>query len=315
MAIYSDLMERFLIRHVSGCERTNCKFEPFGLTLADLYYGMGYFYRYGEATTMRAEVFRGHPVYLGNVLSDASFVTEDNMVQVMQQREHGQAEDLSRSISWLEKAVALKHVDSLYLLAVSLRGRSPLDHERSVQLMREACLAGSRDAWSVSSSYLPRDEYIHWSLRAVEEGMESAMFNLGAAYQEEGNYAEALRLYHAAADKGDVGSLCNIGYFHEYGLLGPKDYPAAFSYYMKAALAGNSCAAYNVANFLDQHFEGVPHDAEEALKWFNVAILAGPETQFARDAEYRLQLRQRVFHQMLFVRARERAIEFMSGLK
>ena len=91
-------------------------------------------------------------------------------------------------------------------------------------------------------------------LRArAEQADVDAQNQLGSAYNEgkaglKQDYAEALKWFRQAADKGYAPALYNLGLAYDLGHGVPADDKQAFKYYLMAAEQGFAAAQYNVGN-------------------------------------------------------------------
>jgi hypothetical protein len=70
---------------------------------------------------------------------------------------------------------------------------------------------------------------------------------LGRAKYAAGHFDEAVKLYREAAQAGDVRALVSLGRLEETGDHAPKDVPAAYADYAKAAERGGADGAINLA--------------------------------------------------------------------
>lgn len=98
------------------------------------------------------------------------------------------------------------------------------------------------------------------------------------------DWAEAIRWYQFAADRGLAVANFNLGLLHETGRGVPADPEKAFGFYMKAAQKGVAAAQFNVGNMY-ANGSGVAPDDFEALLWFRQAAELG-----LGEAQYSLAL-------------------------
>ena len=105
-----------------------------------------------------------------------------------------------------------------------------------------------------------------------------AIAKLGALYAEgkgvEKNADEAQRLYHEAAELGDLTALNNLGVMYFAGEGVPKDAAAALGYFMRAAEQGSPGAMDNIGSMYAGGL-GVKQDYSEAAKWYRKAADMG----------------------------------------
>src|SRR5258708_6387990 len=87
------------------------------------------------------------------------------------------------------------------------------------------------------------------------------------AYREK-NYAEAMRWYRTAADKGLAKAQYNIGVLYTSGLGVPNDYAEAARWYRKAADQGFAPAQYYLG-VLYENGAGMRKDKTQARYWYD----------------------------------------------
>lgn len=84
------------------------------------------------------------------------------------------------------------------------------------------------------------------------------------------NYATSLKIWTAAAEKGDTDAQYYVGTIYEGGLGTPPDYAAAASWYEKAAAKGHSASQFVLASLYEKGL-GVPANANKALNLYRQA--------------------------------------------
>jgi uncharacterized protein len=175
--------------------------------------------------------------------------------------------DTNAAVMWYEKAVAQDFPNSQLNLGIWLyngeRGRGP-DRKRGLQLLR----------------------------KAAETGAPNAHHHLARALETEGNPAEAAENFQKAAAGGIVESMSRLGYLHEYGII-ERDYQKAYSWYKKAADAGDVRAMAALAEMLIYNRVGFGARPDEAKQWREKAIAKGymfPESAPTTSIEAQLSL-------------------------
>lgn len=134
------------------------------------------------------------------------------------------------------------------------------------------------------------DELAQVRARAEKGDIES-LNALGNAYTNallgvKRDYAEALRWYRRAADKGFAPAQFNLGLAYELGRGVPVDERQAFKHYLMAAEQGFAAAQFNVGNMYSAG-RGVGQDLFEANLWFKQAAEKGIiEAQFNLGLAY-----------------------------
>ena len=90
----------------------------------------------------------------------------------------------------------------------------------------------------------------NWYLKAAEQGVANAQYNLGILYDNgQGvpqDYAEARSWYLKAAEQGDASAQTNLGTKYYNGEGGRQDYKVAYAWFDVAAAQGNENAKQNL---------------------------------------------------------------------
>lgn len=89
---------------------------------------------------------------------------------------------------------------------------------------------------------------------------------------------------NAAAERGDPGAQCSLGWQYLRGDGVPKDYAKAEGWFRKSAAQGSADAQFNLG-LMFHRGEGVAQDYEEAMAWFEKAAELGNA-----DAHFQLGL-------------------------
>lgn len=117
-----------------------------------------------------------------------------------------------------------------------------------------------------------------YMLKAMEQGIDWAQFNLGYCYANgvgvEKDTAEAVKWYRKAAEQGFANAQNHLGNHYADGEGVEKDFVEAFLWYRKAAEAGNAVAQYNLGNSYYVG-EGVEKDIAQAASWYRKAAEQG----------------------------------------
>jgi TPR repeat protein len=131
----------------------------------------------------------------------------------------------------------------------------------------------------------------------ADDGDVDAQNQLGSLYSNgvgglKPDYAEALRWFRAAADKGFAPAQYNLALAYEAGRGVPADERQAFKYFLMAAEQGYAPAQFNAGNMYAQG-RGVGQDYFEANLWFKQAADGG-----LAEAQYNLGLAYELAHGM-----------------
>jgi TPR repeat protein len=89
-----------------------------------------------------------------------------------------------------------------------------------------------------------------------------------------GDFAAALRLSTALAERGDVDAAGYVGYLLDTGKTEVRDASKAAEWYRYAAVKGDVASAYNLG-LLYERGDGVTKDNREAFQWYAVAAQKG----------------------------------------
>lgn len=96
------------------------------------------------------------------------------------------------------------------------------------------------------------------------------IYNKGYDAYIKGDYKEAAKLYHKAAEKGYVHAQCNLGTCYYLGNGVEKNYTEAAKWYRKAAEQEHAGAQYNLGVCYLQG-DGVEQNITESIKWLRKA--------------------------------------------
>jgi hypothetical protein len=110
---------------------------------------------------------------------------------------------------------------------------------------------------------------------AADQGNDAdAQVSMGSFYENgrgvTQDYVEAMRWYRRAADQGDPDGQVAVGSLYQFGRGVPLDYAEAMGWYRKAADQGDR-NAQNLIGALYSNGWGVPPDLEQASQWFSKA--------------------------------------------
>lgn len=118
--------------------------------------------------------------------------------------------------------------------------------------------------------------------QAAETGEPQALFEFGAYFYQQQNYAGARKWWGKAAEAGLARAQIQLAMLYREGDGGPKDKAEAARWFRKAAEQGDA-GAQNEMGVLYWSGEGVDKDRVKAGTWFERAAEAGSE-----DAEMNL---------------------------
>jgi TPR repeat protein len=122
------------------------------------------------------------------------------------------------------------------------------------------------------------EEKFEATLKAAEQGLADAQFQLGYMYERgEGvpkDETESAKWYRKAAEQGVAMAQYRLGLKYRLGYGVPEDYAEAAKWCRKAAEQGFAGAQWMLGGiYVDG--EGVPEDDIEGYAWFSVAATNG----------------------------------------
>jgi TPR repeat protein len=104
----------------------------------------------------------------------------------------------------------------------------------------------------------------------------------GYEAEQQGNYAEALRLYSQAAEQGNDYAQYSLASLYLTGSGVEQDSAKAVEWFLKSSEQGNVDSQFNLARILDSG-SGIAENNTEAAKWY-----VGPAEQGNVDAQVNL---------------------------
>ena len=123
-------------------------------------------------------------------------------------------------------------------------------------------------------------EAVKYYRQAAEKGHASAQLDLGYCYDTgkgvQQNYAEASKWYRKSAEQGHRIAQSNLSYNYANGLGVTKDYAEAVKWAKKSADQGYHAAENRLGNYY-YNGQGVAKDYVEAVKWYRKSADKGNE--------------------------------------
>jgi len=111
-------------------------------------------------------------------------------------------------------------------------------------------------------------------------------FSDGLAAYQRGDYSAARSFWESGARDDDARSMFSLGALFASGTGVERDSEFAYSWFLRAAEAGQKQAQYNVALMLEEG-NGVDRDPDQALGWYEKAAKSGlPQAQMALGTLY-----------------------------
>jgi TPR repeat protein len=100
-------------------------------------------------------------------------------------------------------------------------------------------------------------------------------YGFGRSLLKTGDYAGANKQFKAAAGRGNLDALAQIGLLHESGRVGQVDKRKAVSYYMDAARNGSRVGQYYLGSAYFNGLPNLPQDYKQSFYWFQLSAKQG----------------------------------------
>ena len=195
----------------------------------------------------------------------------------------------SDCVSWLKKAVRLKHVEATADLGVLFTHGIHVrkDEKYGFQLLKRA--AESKNVYAqvnLGCCFLygkgTKRNYkqaAYWFAQAVEQGNIDAVYELAECYLSGCGVKQdmelACRMYSDAAEKGNVEAMNALGLCYALGYGVEKDEQQGLYWTQKAAEAGHSEAMLSLVHTYTFGTEKIKRDHTLARRWIRAAVEAG----------------------------------------
>ncbi|AKQ63380.1 TPR repeat, SEL1 subfamily [Myxococcus hansupus] len=213
------------------------------------------------------------------------------MTNVALHLEHGDGirQDVPEAMRWMRKAAGLGDDVAAFNLALCYeKGKGPSGrpnlrlaerwYRRSLALGFPPARANLATVLAKSPRGARMKEAIALFLADVRRGdlknlrYVAECFELGRGVRK--NLKRAIQLYKQAAEAGDAGAQCVLGWMCLGGVGGPVDLLGAFKWYQLSAKQGDASALYSLGGmYLDG--EGAPKSKARAIQCFKKAAEQG----------------------------------------
>ena len=199
----------------------------------------------------------------------------------MYERGEGTEVDLEGAAEWYKKAAKRGHANSQFHLAQMYE--NGLGMEKNLAMARfwykKAADQGGKEAKKKLQELLQIDVPRQGSDENEARLTSSQMNELGNDYfygrkGKKTNYAEAMKWYRKAAEKGNAVAQNNLGNMYKNAFGVTKDYNEAVKWFQLAAEQGNASGQYNLG-LMYQHGYGVKKDYAKALEWYEKSAKKG----------------------------------------
>ena len=114
--------------------------------------------------------------------------------------------------------------------------------------------------------------------KVAANGSRRAMYQLGRAYEANGQLPDAIAAYRKAADKGSTSAMVELGVIYANGAGTAKDPAQARALFERAAAAGNPRGVSNLAALGNS--AGAPADPARSRALLSKAADTSPEAQY-----------------------------------
>ncbi len=252
------------------------------LGLADAQFRVGYFYQFGQGTSIDLKKARewyqkgaknGSDLakqFLATLPSETPIpqrqLSADELNKYGEDAYHGNdgfEKDLALAFSYFKKAAEIGHPQAQSNLAFCYKN-------------------GEGTAKDIAKA-------IYWYTQAANQGHVISQYNLGVFYKNgDGvpkDYKKAVEWYQKAAEQGNVYAQSNLGYCYDAGLGVVRDMKKAVYWYTQAAKQGHAISQSNLANCYEKGL-GVTKDYKMAAEWCQKAAERGDATSQNNLAYY-----------------------------
>ena len=234
-------------------------------------------------------------------ISDVEELSPEQLVSLLESADQGDASAMhqyavhlfvkgdSDCVSWLKKAVRLKHVEATADLGVLFTHGIHVkkDEKYGFQLLKRA--AESKNVYAqvnLGCCFLygkgTKRNYkqaAYWFAQAVEQGNIDAVYELAECYFSGCGVKQdmelACRMFSDAAEKGNVEAMNALGACYMLGNGVEKDEHQGFYWTQKAAEAGHSEAMMSLAHIYTFGTEKITKEPALARRWIRAALEAG----------------------------------------
>ena len=190
-----------------------------------------------------------------NPLADAGCAPALTLLADMHYAGLGVQKDAARAASLYEKAAAVGYAPALVSLGDRYYSGTGVERNAASAYgyyARAAALDGGQGLWNAA-----------------------ALLEKDSALSAQGRAAELLDSARDAAERGSSSAQLFLGQAYENGRLGAKSDPAlSYSYYRRAAEAGNAYAAWRCA-LICHYGRGMQPDYPAAARWYELAARRG----------------------------------------
>lgn len=183
---------------------------------------------------------------------------------------------------WLQKAVALGHVEAMYELGnvyfeMEDQGHAFTMYEQAARLGHPDAMNNLADMYLNGEGTVINEQLaLQWFVKAAENGVVEAMFTLGMMYEQgigiELDEQQAIHYYRLSANGGDVEGLYRMGMIYFEGELGQQpNLPRAIQYFEQAAEQFHIDALFNLGYIYELEW-GM---TAKAIHYYKQASFAG----------------------------------------
>lgn len=177
----------------------------------------------------------------------------------------GTEKNLPSAIDCLRKAAANEDAAPLYFLGMSyLAGGAQEDTAEEDETL---------------ASMSTPEKAVYYFRKAAEKKYAPAQYELAECLMSgkgcKKSAEEAFLAYKQAAEQGEPRAVYALARCYHLGLGTARDNKKAAAGYLKAARLGNAVAMYNAGALLQRGADGLPKDAQGALKWYTSAAEQG----------------------------------------
>lgn len=213
----------------------------------------------------------------------------------------GVPRDEKKGFFWYEQAALRGHDRAMVNLgfAYNYGHGTTVDHEKAVELYRMAAERGNYWGMNNLGDHYLRGQGVerdleqaeYWLEKAVQFGPAVVKYNLGALYEAQERYSDAIRQYETAEAEGNENACWALGRFYQSGIVVQPDAEKAFSYYEKGAQLNDTNCRCRLAWCFAEGF-GTERDPDRARALCQDILKKGYQVNELDDFGTREELRR-----------------------
>ena len=245
---------------------------------ADAQYNLGFCYEHGQGVTKnRSEAMKWY-----RKAAEQGHAYAQSRLGFCYKYGRGVTQNYTEAVKWWRKAAEQGDSGAQCGLGICYEeGQGvPQDYQEAVKWYRKAAEQGNTYAQEKMNDYKTKQSNTSTAARQSTNNNTTTTVNArslvetGMRHYNAKNYAEAVKWFRKAAEQGNAGAQCGLGFCYEEGQGVPQNYREAVKWYRKAAEQGDANAQYNLG-YCYENGKGVTQNRSEAVKWWRKAAKQG----------------------------------------